>query len=66
MIYTTEVPDIDKEEHWTDFIQTGSVASYLKYKGIVAETDKEANGWHSSIQTESSQKKLNMATPPEF
>ena len=41
MIYTTEVPDIDKEEHWTDFIQTGSVSSYLKYKGITADAEKE-------------------------
>ncbi len=34
MTYTAENLNIDKEKQWADFEKTGSVISYLEYKGI--------------------------------
>lgn len=41
MIYTIENSSIDKEKQWTDFEKTGSVFSYLEYKGIYLQQNSE-------------------------
>lgn len=31
--------ETENEQYWTDFVQTGSISSYLQYKGVL-QTDK--------------------------
>ena len=38
MIYRPE--DTDKEKQWNDFEKTGSISSYLSYKGININDNK--------------------------
>lgn len=71
MTYIEDITDNAKERQWDNFEKTGSVISYLEYKGIHAGdvTSDSLRGriyWHSSTPTELSQKKLNTETPPEF
>ncbi len=48
MIYTAEISDTDKEKQWNDFEKTGSISSYLSYKGINITEDKNKTEQDSS------------------